>query len=114
VGLLAKLIGDSMEEVPNGPERALAASGGTRTQVFFSSTLPMSVTSTVGHIMYLLEQNIRSATVLGIVGGGGIGFLLLNALNGRNFDQVLGFLLVIIAMVVVVETIGILIRRALK
>jgi phosphonate transport system permease protein len=114
VGLLAKLIGDSMEEVPNGPERALAAAGGTRTQVFFSSTVPMSVPSTVGHLMYLLEQNIRSATVLGIVGGGGIGFLLLNALNGRNFDQVLGFTLVIIGLVVVVETAGILIRRALR
>lgn len=114
VGLLAKLIGDSMEEVPSGPERALVAAGGTRPQVFFSSTVPMSVPSTVGHLMYLLEQNIRSATVLGIVGGGGIGFLLLNALNGRHFDQVLGFLLVIIVMVVVVETAGILIRRALR
>lgn len=114
IGLLAKLIGDSMEEVPNGPERALAAVGGTRVQVFFSSTLPMSVPATVGHVMYLLEQNIRHATVLGIVGGGGIGFLLLNALNGRHFDQVGAFLLVIIAMVVVVETAGILIRRALR
>ncbi len=114
VGLLAKLIGDSMEEVPSGPERALVAAGGTRPQVFFSSTVPMSVPSTVGHLMYLLEQNIRSATVLGIVGGGGIGFLLLNALTGRHFDQVIAFLLVIIVMVVVVETAGILIRRALK
>jgi phosphonate transport system permease protein len=114
VGLLGKLIGDSMEEVPNGPERALAATGGSRPQVFFASTVPMSVPSTVGHLMYLLEQNIRAATVLGIVGGGGIGFLLLNALNGRHFDQVIAFLLVIIVMVVVVETAGILIRRALR
>lgn len=114
VGLLAKLIGDSMEEVPNGPERALAATGGTRTQVFFSSTMPMSVPALVGHLMYLLEQNIRSATLLGIVGAGGIGFLLLNALQGRHFDEVLAYVLVIIGMVVVVESASILIRRALK
>jgi len=114
VGLLAKLIGDSMEEVPNGPERAIAAGGGSRPQVFFSSTLPMSVPALVSHLMYLLEQNIRSATLLGIVGGGGIGFLLMNALQGRHFDQVAAFLLVIIALVVVVETASILIRRALK
>ncbi|MCK3768594.1 ABC transporter permease subunit [Microbacterium aerolatum] len=114
VGLLAKLIGDSMEEVPNGPERALAAGGSTRTQVFFSSTLPMSVPAMVSHLMYLLEQNIRSATLLGIVGAGGIGFLLLNALQGRHFDEVLAYVLVIIAMVVVVESASILIRRALK
>lgn len=114
VGLLAKLIGDSMEEVPNGPERALAAAGGTRTQVFFSSTVPMSVPALVSHLMYLLEQNIRSATLLGIVGAGGIGFLLLNALQGRHFDEVLAYVLVIIAMVVIVESASILIRRALR
>ncbi len=114
VGLLAKLIGDSMEEVPHGPERALQAAGGTRTQVFFSSTLPMSVPAAVSHLMYLLEQNVRAATLLGIVGAGGIGFLLLNALQGRHFDQVLAYVLVIVAMVVVVETASILIRRALK
>ncbi|MDP3952047.1 ABC transporter permease [Microbacterium sp.] len=114
VGLLAKLIGDSMEEVPNGPERALVAAGGARTQVFFSSTMPMSVPAMVSHLLYLLEQNIRSATLLGIVGAGGIGFLLLNALQGRHFDEVLAYVLVIIAMVVVVESASILIRRALK
>ena len=114
VGLLAKLIGDSMEEVPNGPERALSAGGSTRTQVFFSSTMPMSVPAMVSHLMYLLEQNIRSATLLGIVGAGGIGFLLLNALQGRHFDEVLAYVLVIIAMVVLVESASILIRRALK
>ena len=114
VGLLGKLIGDSMEEVPNGPERALAAAGGSRPQVFFSSTVPMSVPSLVSHLMYLLEQNVRAATLLGIVGGGGIGFLLMNALQGRHFDQVVAFLLVIIVMVVVIESVSILIRRALK
>ncbi|MGW9113049.1 phosphonate ABC transporter, permease protein PhnE [Microbacterium sp. NPDC055683] len=114
VGLLAKLIGDSMEEVPNGPERALAAAGGTRAQVFFSATVPMSVPALVSHLMYLLEQNIRSATLLGIVGAGGIGFLLLNALQGRHFDEVLAYVLVVIALVVVVETVSLLIRRAVR
>jgi phosphonate transport system permease protein len=114
VGLLGKLIGDSMEEVPNGPERALAAAGGSRPQVFFASTVPMSVPSLVSHLMYLLEQNVRSATLLGIVGGGGIGFLLMNALQGRHFDQVLAFLLVIIVMVIVIESASILIRKALR
>lgn len=114
VGLLAKLIGDSMEEVDRGPERALSAAGASRPQVFLSSTVPMSVPAMVSHVLYLLEQNIRSATVLGIVGGGGIGFLLLNAMNGRHFDQMFAYLLVIIAMVVVVEAAALLIRRALR
>ncbi len=114
VGLMSKLIGDSMEEVPNGPEKAIATVGGTRPQVFFSSTVPLSIPSTVSHLMYMLEQNIRSATLLGIVGGGGIGFLLINQIDARHFDQVLAFLLVIIALVVVVESVSVLIRRALR
>lgn len=114
VGLLAKLIGDSMEEVPHGPEKAIAAGGATRTQRFFSSTLPMSIPSLVAHLMYLLEQNVRAATLLGIVGAGGIGFLLLNALEGRHFNQVIAYILVIIAMVTVVETASILVRKALR
>jgi phosphonate transport system permease protein len=64
--------------------------------------------------MYVLDHNIRSATLLGVVGAGGIGFLLLNALQGRHFDQVLTFLIVIVALVVVVEGASVLIRRALK
>lgn len=114
VGLLAKLIGDSMEEVDSGPEKALTAAGSTRGQVFFASTVPMSIPALVSHVLYLLEQNVRAATVLGIVGGGGIGFLMLNALNGRHFDEMFAYLLVIIAMVVVVEAAALLIRRALK
>jgi phosphonate transport system permease protein len=103
-----------MEEVPNGPEKAISTVGGTRSQVFFSSTVPLSMPSTVSHLMYMLEQNIRSATLLGIVGGGGIGFLLLNALEARHFDQVIAFLVIIILLVFVVETVSIVIRRAVK
>lgn len=114
IGLLGKLIADSLEEVPNGPERALAAVGGTRVQVFFSATLPMSIPAFVGHVMYLLEQNIRAATLLGVVGGGGIGYLLFVSIRASKYDQVLAYLFIIIAMVFVVEAIAILIRRALK
>jgi len=114
VGLLGKLIADSMEEVPNGPERAISTVGGTRLQVFFASTVPLSIPSLVSHLMYVLEQNIRSATLLGIVGGGGIGFLVLNALEARHFDQVIAFVLIIIALVVVVESVSVAIRRAVR
>ncbi|MGB4780211.1 PhnE/PtxC family ABC transporter permease [Microbacterium sp.] len=111
VGLLAKLIGDSMEEVPSGPERSLTAAGARRTQTFASATVPMAFPALVSHLMYLLEQNVRSATLLGVVGAGGIGFLLINALQGRHFDQVFAYVLVIIAMVAAVEATAMLVRR---
>lgn len=114
VGLLGKLIADSLEEVPNGPERAITALGGTRPQVFFASTLPMSIPAYVAHLLYLLEQNVRAATLLGIVGGGGIGLYLYDSLRVSKYDQVMAFLLVIILLVVLIEAAAILIRRALK
>lgn len=114
VGLLGKLIADSLEEVPNGPERALAAVGASRPQVFFASTLPISIPAFAGHLLYLLEQNVRAATLLGVVGGGGIGFLLYESLQVSRYNQVFAYLLVIIALVLVIESIAILIRRALK
>jgi phosphonate transport system permease protein len=114
IGLLGKLIADSLEEVPHGPERSIIAVGGTRPQVFFASTLPMSIPAFVGHLLYLLEQNVRAATLLGIVGGGGIGLYLYDSLRVSKYDQVTAFLLLIIALVLLIEGAAMLIRRALK
>jgi phosphonate transport system permease protein len=114
VGLLGKLIADSLEEVPNGPERAISAVGGTRAQVYFASTLPMSIPAFVGHLLYLLEQNVRAATLLGIVGGGGIGLYLYDSLRVSKYDQVTAFLLLIIVLVLIIEGIAVFIRKALK
>jgi phosphonate transport system permease protein len=114
VGLLGKLIADSLEEVPHGPERAMTALGATRPQVYFASTLPMSVPAFVGHLLYLLEQNVRAATLLGIVGGGGIGLYLYDSLRVSKYDQASMFIILITLLVIVIEGIAILIRRALK
>ncbi|AYF99473.1 ABC transporter permease subunit [Protaetiibacter intestinalis] len=114
VGLLGKLIADSLEEVPNGPERAVAAIGATRSQVYFASTVPMSVPAFVAHLLYLLEQNVRAATLLGIVGGGGIGLYLYDSLRVSKYDQAAMFIILITLLVMVIEGIAILIRRALK
>jgi phosphonate transport system permease protein len=114
IGLLGKLIADSLEEVDNGPERAISAVGGTRLQVYFASTLPMSIPAFVAHLLYLLEQNVRAATLLGIVGGGGIGLYLYDSLRVSKYDQVTAFLLLIIVLVLVIEGIAVFIRKALK
>ena len=114
VGLLGKLIADSLEEVPSGPERAITALGGTRAQRYFASTLPMSIPAFVGHLLYLLEQNVRAATLLGIVGGGGIGLYLYDSLRVSKYDQVTAFLLLIIVLVLIIEGIAVFIRKALK
>lgn len=110
VGLLGKLFADSIEEVDRGPERALHAVGATRTQVFTAATFPQAMPALVGHTLYLLDTNIRSATVLGIVGGGGIGYMLSSAAR-INQHELLALLLCVLAIVFAVEGLASWIRR---
>jgi phosphonate transport system permease protein len=114
VGLLGKLFADSIEEVPGGPQRALTAVGARRLQVYASATVPPSVPAFVGHSFYLFDSNIRAATVLGVVGSGGIGFYLNNAARVSAYNEVLAFVLVIMATVFVVEGLAVWMRKALR
>ena len=114
VGLLGKLIADSLEEVPRGPERALIAVGSSRTQMFFGATLPQGAQALVGHTFYLIDTNIRAATLLGIVGGGGVGYYLLNAGQGANYQLVGSIVLMILVTVSLVEGLAMWMRKALR
>lgn len=114
VGLLSKLIADSLEETDTRVQDALLASGATRSQVFFAATVRQAMPAFVAHVMYLLDTNIRAATLLGIVGAGGIGFLLLNASRVLEFQVVTTIVLLILIVVLAVEAMAIFVRRAVQ
>lgn len=114
VGLLGKLIADSLEEVRPGPEQAVTATGATRLQRYFSATLPQGMQSLIGHSFYMLDTNIRAATILGIVGGGGVGYYLLNAGQGSNYTLVTSIVLMILVTVLVTEGVAMWMRRVFK
>lgn len=114
VGLLSKLIADSIEETDTDVQDAQRAAGATDTQVFFSSTIRQVAPAVVAHTMYLLDTNIRSATLLGVVGAGGIGFLLLNASRINQFDVVTMILLIMVAVVLAVELLSMWLRRVVR
>ena len=114
VGLLSKLVADSLEETDTDVQEAIRATGATEVQVFFAATLRQAAPAFVAHIMYLLDTNIRSATLLGIVGAGGIGFLLLNASRVMQFDVVTTIVLIILAVVLAVEALSIWIRKSVQ
>ena len=114
VGLLGKLIADSLEEVQTGPQKALTATGATRFQTYVSATLPQGARAIIGHSFYLLDSNIRAATVLGIVGGGGIGYYLLNAGQGSNYQLVSSIVLMILVTGLAVEGIAMWVRKVLR
>ena len=114
VGLLGKLVADSLEEVDPGPEQAVRATGAGRAQVFALGTLPQAAPAVVGHVLYQLDVNIRSATLLGIVGAGGIGFDLLSGAQILEFGLVTTILLLVAGTVLVVESLSVWLRHELR
>ncbi|MGG7507812.1 phosphonate ABC transporter, permease protein PhnE [Plantibacter sp. YIM 135249] len=114
IGLLGKLIADSFEEVAAGPERAVRAVGATRLQVYASATFPQGLKALIGHTFYAVDTNIRAATMLGIVGGGGIGYYLIQADQGGNYDQVTAIVLMILVVVLAVEGLAMWMRRVFR
>lgn len=114
IGLLGKLVADSLEEIDPGPIEALKALGASRLQLYFTSILPQAAPAVIGATLYQLDVNIRSATLLGLVGGGGIGFYLLHASHTREYEVITLIVLMTFAVVFILELLAMLIRRALK
>ncbi|WP_433870188.1 phosphonate ABC transporter, permease protein PhnE [Saccharopolyspora sp. CA-218241] len=113
VGLLGKLVADSLEEVDRGKEQALRATGASRVQVFFAATVPQAAPAFAAHLLYQLDTNLRSATLLGLVGAGGIGYYLLNASRVLEFGVVTTVVLLTFAVVLLVELLAVWIRKVL-
>ncbi|WP_155848459.1 phosphonate ABC transporter, permease protein PhnE [Arthrobacter sp. 35W] len=114
VGMLGKLLADSIEEVDPGPERALKAVGASRPQVYFSSTLPQASPAFIGHIFYALDANVRAATVLAVVGAGGVGQAMFNAAQLSQYNVVATFTLLVIGVVLIIEGIAVFLRKLLS
>src|SRR5690606_28008764 len=111
VGLLGKLVADSLEETDVRVQDAVRAGGATRLQVYASATLRQVLPAFVAHVLYQLDVNVRAATLLGIVGAGGIGFYLLQANRVMQFDVVTFIILMILTVVLVLEAIAAWVRR---
>lgn len=114
VGLLSKLVADSLEETDPRVQEAVRTTGADGPQIFFAATVRQAAPAFVAHTLYLLDTNIRSATLLGVVGAGGVGFLLLNATRINDFQVVTAIVLLMVAVVLAVEALSIWLRRAVR
>lgn len=115
IGLLGKLIADSFEEVPAGPENALTAAGASRGQRYLAATWPQGLPSLISNSLYLVDTNIRAATILGIVGGSGVGFYLTNASTVLTLHgQVTTLVLMVLVTVLLVEGIATWLRTVFR
>lgn len=95
-------------------QTALRSNGATEWQVFFGATLRQVAPAVIAHIIYQLDVNFRSATLLGVVGAGGIGFYLLNANRVLQFEVVTFIPVLVVAVVLALEAIAVLLRNIVR
>lgn len=102
-GFLGKFFAEDIENAPPGPQDALRATGAGRLKILRFAVLPQVMPSYLGYMQYILERNIRTATVIGIVGAGGIGQELKGRFEMFDFQHVATMLLVIFLTVLALE-----------
>lgn len=113
IGFIAKLLYEAIEEISTEPVEAVRATGASRWQVLTWAIWPQVTPAFAGISLFRWDINIREATVLGLVGAGGIGVNLESSLNTLAWPQVTLILLVILATVVVSEWVSAKIRHAI-
>jgi phosphonate transport system permease protein len=102
-GILGRLYAEAMENVEPGPVEALQATGASRLQVALFAIFPQALPAFVTYNLYWFEVAVRSATVLGMVGAGGLGFELVTTIRLFEWRETGLVLLVILAMVTAID-----------
>jgi phosphonate transport system permease protein len=102
-GFLGKFFAEDVENAERGPQDALRGTGANRLKVLGYAVFPQVLPSYLAYMQYILERNIRTATVIGIVGAGGIGQELKGRFEMFNYSHVATILLVILITVMVLE-----------
>lgn len=112
-GALSKLFSEAIEAADRREVEAVRAAGGSRLQVVRFGILPQVAPVLLSQVLYFFESNVRSASILGIVGAGGIGLALSDRLRLYNWDEVAFIVLLILVMVGIIDTASRAIRRRL-
>ncbi|KGA97343.1 alkylphosphonate ABC transporter permease [Alkalihalobacillus alcalophilus ATCC 27647 = CGMCC 1.3604] len=113
LGLLAKLMYETIESIDMNPVEAIRASGGNTLQVISYAVIPQVLPQFVSFSLYVFEVNVRASLVLGFVGAGGIGLLLQQQVGFFNYPRIMTIIIIIFAAVVVIDYISNKIRERL-
>ncbi len=113
IGFVSKLLAEGIEETDRGQVEAIVATGADRWRVLAYAIVPQVRPVFAGVCVYRWDINIRESTVLGLVGAGGIGFALNEAILGLEWRRVGLILVVVLAIVVASEVVSALLRRRL-
>ena len=110
IGFLAKLVAEAIEEIDRGQVEAVSATGAGRVQTLLYAIVPQVKPLFLGVSIYRWDINIRESTVLGLVGAGGIGFTLNEAILGLEWARVGLIIVVVLGVVLISEAVSAIVR----
>ncbi len=113
IGVISKLNSEAIETVPSAPLEAAAMTGAGRTSIVTYALLPSVLPSLASVSLYVWEANVRTSTILGIVGAGGIGIEIKAAIDLLDFQRLLTLTAIVLVMVTIIDQLSAWIRRRL-
>ena len=114
MGFLAKFYAEDIEHIDKGPIDALKSSGATKSQIISFGVIPQILPSFVANNLYILDRNVRMATMLGIVGAGGIGYELQSSFRMFEYPKVSSIIIIIFVTIFFIDYLSSFIRSKLK
>lgn len=112
-GALGKLMSDVVETVERRPIEGIRASGGNWLHAMRFGVLPQVLPAFVSYTLLRFEVNVRSASVIGFVGAGGIGQELYTVISSNYYEEISAIVLLIVLTVVVIDLVSQRLRKAL-
>lgn len=112
-GQLTRFFLDTFDEIPTGPVEALKSCGAGYWQIVFQAGLPLAVADLMSWMLYMVETNIRSATLIGLLTGTGIGFVFNLYYTSFRYDTAGLVIIVTIVFVLVIEAVSNVARRSM-
>ncbi len=113
IGMISKMYISAIENLDTGVLEALDACGCNTFEKIRCGILPQLSASFISTAIYRFDINLKDATILGIVGAGGIGFPLNDAIANARWNRVGAFVIVLITLVIIIEWISTRIRAKL-
>lgn len=114
MGMLGKFFAEAIEEIDDGPLQALRSAGASQLQIIAFGVVPQVITAWIAVVLYRFEVNLRSATVLGMVGAGGLGFELVSSLKLFRYQETATCIILITVMVIAADMASNWLRRRIQ
>ena len=113
LGIVSKLFSEAVEAIDPRPVEGIRATGASRVQEVIYGVVPQVAPLWSSYALYRFESNVRSATVLGIVGAGGIGHSLYENIRSFNYSETSAIIIIVIATVTIIDVISAQLRKYL-